>query len=264
MRNVKWLTFGVSNSVARTVVHFFPSGGGVTAPYPSNCALTVFGPLSGQMGAGTPAGIARKVVIEGARLSQPDGVRLEQAFSELAEGLNGFFGLSVELSTAQPRIDLSASECVIELRSRGNSVRFWPKMVKDSEEKETEGSSPSPVAMACLKDAYLSSSLLVINESEDPFNPECFICDYSEAEKEAATEEEDKSFRRIVETGYVPPLSVMEFPLSDSILTAAGAKDDGGETDSAAVYCGAQRAGTSCYALYRDVVTKRPVSVSAL
>ena len=67
MQSVKWVSFGISNALTRTIVHFFPSEGGITAPFPATCALRIFG----------QGLIEKKVVIEGARLSHPDGVRVE-------------------------------------------------------------------------------------------------------------------------------------------------------------------------------------------
>ena len=76
MQSVKWIGFGVSNALSRTVVHFFPSGGGVTAPYPANCMLNLFSLTVDESIGGLAHKLEeKKIVLEGARLSQPDGVR---------------------------------------------------------------------------------------------------------------------------------------------------------------------------------------------
>ena len=116
IQSVRWIAFGISNSSTKTIVHFFPSEGGVSAPYPATCTLKIFGSKMQE----------RKVVIEGARLSHPDGVRLEQAFPSLGEENIGNFGLEIEVATIQPRVDVSPSSCIIELVSKGYSTRYWP------------------------------------------------------------------------------------------------------------------------------------------
>ena len=121
MQSVKWIGFGVSNALSRTVVHFFPSGGGVTAPYPANCMLNLFSLTVDESIGGLAHKLEeKKIVLEGARLSQPDGVRLDQAFEDLSQGVKGFFGITVELSTGQPKVDLSGSSCIIEHSSKSS------------------------------------------------------------------------------------------------------------------------------------------------
>ena len=72
---VSWVAPVVSSGLTRTVVHFFPAARGVASPYSVSCRLTLFG-----------GGIERRsVVLEGARLNQPDGLFVDEAFPELPE-----------------------------------------------------------------------------------------------------------------------------------------------------------------------------------
>src|SRR5262245_32337102 len=123
MQSIEWVTFAVSNAISKTIIHFFPSAQVTSAPYPVIFKLNVFG-----------KDVASKnVALEGGRLGQLDGVRLTDAFPHLAEGTTGLIGLHVEITTPQPRIDLSPSHCVIELVSSAQSVRFSPKQSSKSD-----------------------------------------------------------------------------------------------------------------------------------
>lgn len=158
MQSIRWLGLGISNALTKTVVHFFPSAGNVTAPYPAQCKLTIFGQAIGR----------RSVVLDGARLSQPDGVKLEAAFPVLQEGLINMFGLIVELNSQQPRIDMTSSSCLVELTSSSPSVKYSPHETYDNE-------SYLPKSGVAFKDAYTSSSLVMVNASGEihrpPLNP---------------------------------------------------------------------------------------------
>lgn len=154
MQTIRWIGLGVSNALTKTVVHFFPSAGNVTAPYPCQCKLSVFGPTLGR----------KSVVLDGARLSQPDGVKLEAAFPALNEGLPSMFGISVELSSQQQRIDLTSSSCIVELTSAGPSVMYVPHEYKDDEQY-------LPETGVAFKDAFNTSSLVMINGTSDLFRP---------------------------------------------------------------------------------------------
>lgn len=182
MQTLSWLPFGVSSSITRTIVHFFPCADSVTAPYPANCALTLFG--SGlQM---------RSVVLEGGRLSNPDGLRLEDAFPELkaespAAPSSGLFGLMVEISSPQPRLNLEGSGCIVEFSSRGYQNRYWPSRgvcraampdssrLRPSLLSSSKAATEESVALdyakvvksgIAIRDAAQSASMVVVNASD--------------------------------------------------------------------------------------------------
>ena len=116
MQSTKWLGFGLTSAISRTCVHFFPAADSVTAPYPAGCSLAIFRDDMER----------RSVALEGGRLSNPDGVWIEDTFASLKNEITGLFGLEVEVSSVQQRLDLSGSGCVIEIVSQGFSTRFWP------------------------------------------------------------------------------------------------------------------------------------------
>jgi hypothetical protein len=127
MQTIKWLGFCVAQTMSRSVLHFFPSSDNASAPYAASCTLTLFG----------PGGMRSSVVLEGGRLGHPDGLRLEDAFPALKGEVSGVFGLEVEISTPQPRLDVTSSGCVVEIVSQGLPVRFAPKKLMRAEVSET-------------------------------------------------------------------------------------------------------------------------------
>ena len=127
MQTVKWLGFCVAQAMSRSVLHFFPSSDNASAPYAATCTLTLLG----------SGGTRSSVVLEGGRLGHPDGLRLEDAFPVLKGEVSGVFGLEVEISTPQPRLDVRSSGCVVEVISQGRPVRFAPKKIIKAEVSET-------------------------------------------------------------------------------------------------------------------------------
>ena len=109
---VKTALFCLSTSSIKTRVHFFPSAGASTSHQPITCVLSLFG-----------KGIEkRSVMLDGGRLNQPDGVRLEDAFPSLRGEASGIFGLELQLSSQQGRANLLncrplLSSCRLNLHS---------------------------------------------------------------------------------------------------------------------------------------------------
>ena len=147
MYSVRWVGFGISQSLTKSVLHFFPTSANVTAPYPVQCKVEIFSSRFGR----------KSLLLDGARLNQPDGIKLDAAFPILEEGANPLFGISLELSAAAQRVDISPSQCFIELIQAGSRIRFRLK----------------PVAVAqrsyplLYKDDVSETSLVVVNNSED-------------------------------------------------------------------------------------------------
>lgn len=235
MQSVKWIGFGTANSVSQTMVHFFPVGKGISAPYPANCTVNVFGPLKG-----AGQGVQRKrVTLDGARLSQPDGVFLNQAFEDLEQ--EGFFGVSVELSTVQPRIDLSTSSCVIEFCSRAGSVKYWPKLPPGRGEENSQATA------LVLNDNLTSTSVVVVNCREESFSPSLSV---NVGERTPL----DLSGRYQVEAESVAEISITE------IISAQKT----GVNEAAGFSIEAYPADVAVFTVYRDYNTRKPISVSAL
>jgi hypothetical protein len=145
---VRWIGFGLSHSLARTVVHFFPSSNVVTAPYPVNTKIQVL-----STGAGD-----HSVILEGARLHQPDGVRMEAAFPTLAQG-TGIYAVVVEITGASQRIDLTASQCIVEIVTANGKIRYRPSEVSGS------ANNTEPISSIAYSDASVKSSLVFVNTS---------------------------------------------------------------------------------------------------
>lgn len=250
MQSVRWITFCVSNALTRTMVHFYPSSGNVTAPYPTMCKLSLFG--QGQE--------EKTVTLEGARLSQPDGVRIEEVFPALKSELSGLFGLVVEITTPQPRVDLSGSLCAVEFCSRAHSARFWPKRLRD-ENTSIEGRYSG----MAIRDALNVCSLLVVNPMQKAIRPNISLM---VPRTDGTTKVEVEN----VKLGDVPPLSVQEISLSEYLGDDLAATECSfGLLRAASTGITVNVAGdkplpadAGLFMLYRDVLTKRPLSVCAL
>lgn len=228
MQVIRWIGVGVSNALTKTVVHFFPSSGNVTAPYPCQCKLTVFGSTLGR----------KSVVLEGARLSQPDGVKIDGAFPSLSEGLPSLFGIIVELSSQQPRIDLTTSSCMVELTSTGPSIMYVPHEYREAEKY-------LPDTGAAFKDAFNTSSLVMINGTAELYRPP-------------------------VNPGFliegIAPDCVMEVELGDSFFKEVTPSEHSwglGRLKEVRVLHEVPSA-MGFYLIHRDVVSKRPVTIIPL
>lgn len=223
MQAVRWVAFCLSNSTTRTVVHFLPCARNMTAPYPVVCSLTLFGNSMPP----------RTVQLDGARVRQPDGVRLEDAFELLRGDRAGVYGLVVELA-AQQRMDLSPSSCIIELVTADKSVRFRPARL--------EGGTGEQAALR-VDDALLTTGLVMVNASGE--TQDVWLCPVGEEGSASGVH------------------SVVPYSLREVSLAAEG--DAGAGTGSIGIrYQGNQSQGLASFAVYRDAVTKRPVSVCAL
>ena len=246
MQTVSWLTFISTSAITRTVVHFFPFSSGVSAPYGTDCRFTVFG-----------GGLTtRAVVLDGARLGQPDGVRVDDVFPEVSSVGDGrLVGLQIDLECAQQRVDLSASGCVIEIaRSEGGAVRFRPAQI----EAAARTQDVTPPLIAC-RDRFQSTSLVVVNRTGDPFSPLVRIRPVGARPWDGAVELISLS------TPAVGPDSVEEIPFDDVVWEEATRQEcSWGESMSRALDLGGPPPGVVMYACYREPEHRRPVSVSAL
>ncbi len=237
-QTVSWVGPCVASGLTRTVIHFFPAARGVASPYAVSCRLTLFGEGAER----------RSVVLEGARLNQPDGLFVEEAFPELAQMTGasgtGSAGLELELFTDQPRVDVGPSRCVFEYHSGLNVVRFNPVCISVSRSHQQ--------GAACL-DNQVSTSLIVINRSKMPIHPSFSI--------------EFRNTTAPIPTETVAGQSVAEFALDwKHVASVIGSEQFQWGSGLAATVRADEPLQGACGALlmYRDVQTKQPLSVIAL
>ena len=91
----------------RSRIHFFPTAGNAGGHYPVVCSLTLYGKSVEK----------RTVQLDGGRINQPDGLRIEDAFAGLSVEHQGLFGLDIGLSVAQGRLNLLPSQVFVESAS---------------------------------------------------------------------------------------------------------------------------------------------------
>lgn len=248
MQQVQWLTFGISSAITKTALHFFPLAASTGAPYPVMVNLSVFSKDFPK----------KTLVIEGGRLGQPDGFRIEEAIPSLAEALPGFVGLHVELTSPQPRLDLSASCCIVEVVSTAQSVKFTPT-VADASLTSRTASAQGPTSLTSLpmiNDAYGSSSLLVVNSSEETIRPTLSspVVSGSEVNMESLVSLD-------IPSNSVGEISVPEHFIQDQQPQECSW---GLLRSRVAVFEKLSRPDVCYYVLYRENVTKRIVSAVAI
>jgi len=246
VRSISWAGFCYPDVKMRPLVHFFPSAGSVGAPYPIACKLTVFG----QAGEGE-----KSMVIEGARLSQPDGVSLVDAFEDFgltgsASGSSAVVGLEIELSLLQPGVNIEKSVTIVEFSgSEGVGVRFRPQKMQQSEQSALPQDMAESRRALLLRDSFLKTSLVLVNPGA-----------------------QDMQFLGKVLPGgaslteTVPARSVKEIHLPDTIFDSAGPISCSfGLTRGALLDNRKSGQGELLtYALYRDAPTNEVISVSVL
>lgn len=252
---VTTLTFCISTAALRSRVHFFPNSAVPGGPYTVSCSLTVFG-----------KGLERRsVVLDGARLGHPDGLRLEDAFPVLRSDYSGLLGLEIELAYPQERINLLPSHVSVELSSADGSVVFSalpfvvrrdntpPNVTYDTGDASAQKGKQRPSGGIALLDKQTQTSLVMINASRDTHRPKLGKCGESGLEP--------------LPVGTVGAQSVIEIPLDD-LLAKGVARHHAiwGEVglQQVVVQDDTLSHERGYYLLYRDPATKRPYSVVGL
>lgn len=236
--SVKWRGFAYTSSVHRTFLHFFPASHHGNAPYSVIARCRVFG------GENPPEEIA----LEGLRLAQPDGFRLDEAFSDLEAKHGTLCGFDFELVASENRIDLAASRVAVELVSGASSVRFWLTQCL-SGERESQKNSP----LLLVRDAFHLSSLILVNAGEKVAQPKLV----------PAAERVPGSLLAIGELG---PHSAVEWvPSPEEMGNLRAAEASWGLTRALGLELSLPQAeDLSAFAIYRDALSRQPVSVCAL
>lgn len=255
MQNVEWLAYGITSALTRTAVHFFPCQGDLSAPYPVRCELTMFS-----------SGMApKRIAIDGARLSQPDGVRIDDAFPQLRKSEPGQIGLLIDLSTSQPRVDLSGSACVVEFESSAGNVRYWP--VRASMEGQGDAGDVAQVTrklVPVVKDAYNFFALVGVNFSATPLEVRARLV--TAGRSLPAFEVVGGQSEAAGAATIVPPGSVVDLAINEKVFEAAQPQElTWGLARAANLVIEYQRrAGCALYLVARDQRSHRPMSVRGL
>lgn len=235
MQSISWTAFAVNNSLTKTVVHFLPSATASNAPYPVNFSLVVWA-----------KDFEKRITLDGGRLGQPDGVRLDDVFPDLNDLSVGLLGVEIELSAAQPRIDISSSACVVEIISAGNSVRYY---ASDSCGKDKKSAG----ATLAIKDAYSNSSLIFLNPSSSQLQPEV-----------RSLKNDGQSIR--IEMPGIEARSVVEHSFDEQFFMQSDVHECSWGLFRARPVSLELKEGEDAvmYSICRDVLTKRIVSVSSI
>lgn len=209
-------TFCLHSPSIKTRVHFFPSAGATTGPYSITCTFTLFG-----------KGIEkRSIAVDGGRLGQPDGIRLEDAFPALRGDSSGVFGITLELSCQQQRVNMLPSQAVVELVTPQCPLMFgFPRFTpvesahegessltssatslasKNGEESSGYGSVGAAQQGVALMDSFSTTSLIVVNPSPLVLKPALYKLVRGE--------------RMPLHVGTVAAESAVEIPLEEALL----------------------------------------------
>lgn len=252
---VKTVMFCLSTSSIKTRVHFFPTAGSTTSHQPITCVLSLFG-----------KGIEKRaVMLDGGRLNQPDGVRLEDAFPTLRNEASGIFGLEIQLSSQQGRVNLLQSQAAIELVSPQASILYYsaPFVADVSEVVAPEPSGDLSQRLAAarrrtfvgvgMQDSFVTTSLVMVNSTNETVRPSIFHGVGEEAQS--------------LPVGNIAPESAMEIPLEESLFKKTTPHEclwGLSRAEKISVGPDSLTPHTAFYVMYRDPVSKRPVSVCAL
>ena len=252
--SVKTLVFCLSTATIKTRVHFFPSAGSSGGHFPVSCILTLFG-----------KGIEkRSVLLDGGRLNQPDGLRLEDAFPALRGEVSGVFGLEIQLSCPQGRVSLMGSQAAVEFVSSASSMMYgcapFEPMTEEVDDQALPSISdrlvsakPRSSAAVAVQDSELASSLVIVNASAEPLKPEL-----SHSAVGAP---------KPLHVGTLSPESVVEVPLEEAMFKDSpqrGTIWGSTRVEKMILPEGARSPEASYYVLFRDPETKRPVSACAI
>lgn len=251
--SVKSVMFCISTPSIKTRVHFFPTAGGSTSHHPVTCILTLFG-----------KGIEKKsIMLDGGRLNQPDGVRLEDAFPTLRGEASGIFGLEVSLSCPQGRVNLLTSQAAIEFVSQSSSLLYMsaPFTPESDEQVSVQGELNARIVAGRRKsfvgvgvqDSFLSTSLVMVNSTDETIRPSLF---HGVGENAPS-----------LPVGNISPQSAVEIPLEESLFKNAAPHEclwGLSRAEKVSIAPDSLTADSAYYLMFRDPVSKRPISVCAL
>ncbi len=234
---MKFHTFIPTHTLLTSVLHFFPSSQKVVAPYPVTCKITFF----------SEKRLIKSVVLDGLRLSHPDGVRVEDLLAgAAADAPGGLVGVEIEIDTKGRNTDLSESDCLVELECQDNSLHYRarPYLKKGDPERVKR------VPLFCgelgsdTEEMSQHTSLVFVNSSETEQQLTYHTVNGSTESVEMKLE----------------PRAVVERRLDDSAACCV----DGDPLQMVELSHEGAADSIVGYILYRDVKTNLPLSVSSL
>lgn len=234
MQAVRFVSFCLNSTATRSAVHILASAGELTAPYPVRCKMQLFG---GVAGPGVPA------QVDGLRLTEPDGMRVEDVFPVVKEQVSGLFGIELELTSQQPRINLGPSQCLLECRSGDFAVRYAAegsvepvssiqtqivvtpqlkaaqKRLADRKGEPFRGEDEVPSTEQVLvprrlvgwagRDAFWNSSLVLVNANHAEQRP---------AVRLETLDSQGRLLQRFLPAAPIPARSVIEIALNEELV----------------------------------------------
>lgn len=229
---MRFYSFIPAHTLIRSVLHFFPSAERVVAPYPVSCKIAFFRERE----------IIKSLALDGLRLSQPDGVKVEDLLSpQDFESQHGLIGVEIELDTKGRGADLSLSDCIVEIECQDYSVQYraQPKVLGGRSEF-----LPSGGTEVSIEDGAATSyrSFVFINSSEES----------QSVSYEASTVSDNEPLKEEI---ALQPRQVVERQVTSNHSGACQKVRFLKEAMSEQVYS---------YVLYRDESSNLPLSVTYL
>lgn len=151
-----WVGFCYHSPGMRHFVHFLPIDNGKSVATSLQTTIRLFASQAEN----------DQVTFGGARIAQPDGIRLFDAFPLWYDEGKKLWGIEVTLSGERPNIELEDSSCIFEFSLGQRSVKFTgiPSLSKN------EDASARPT-VAVVQDLSLLPSIVVVNGGTVPFSP---------------------------------------------------------------------------------------------
>lgn len=252
MQSIKWLAFAVKSAVTDTYVHFFPCAGNVSAPYPVSCKFTCF----------SDGHRSQTITVEGARLSQPDGIKFSDLFKDVTTP-DCPVGLEIVLTSLQPRIDLSASRCIVEIASHGNSARYVPQQVGEN----LHGMRAPGIAVS---DSLGTTELISLNGGAEKVSVNLSGGACAAVQTTSGASDAKPAVPESQRARNIDALSVSKVSIDKSFFENAAGVDQSGKIRERCVQAvgiepvASESDLTACFLLYRDATTKVPLSVMAI
>lgn len=247
MKSVFWSAFLNPNRKAGTLVHFFPATPGSATPYPVDLSVSIFG-------RGVPK---RTISLEGARLFNADGVRVEDIFSLADADEEASLALQIEVQSVQAKTDISASQCLVEFPSADGGIIFAPYRSVLSDNPQTPSdvveSQPMERVILAMKDSQLCPSVMVVNCRQSDLRPEIYYRDLKDSPK------------ALMPLGQLAPMTALERKLDGTVFGEPQPREmSWGNLRSRILSAESGHQDMAMYLIYREVKTSKMVSVHAL